>query len=191
MTFSTRLITLAVFMALLLPPAFAATTLPAGANVAVRLQQTVSSDDSTTGQEFKAVLDEALVSNGRQVAPKGATVIGKVTQARKSGRLKTPAALYLRLTAIEIGGQRHVLATSSVGGTHSSHKKRNVGLIGGGAGLGAAIGAIAGGGAGAAIGAAAGAGAGTATAAATGKKDIVYPVETRLVFRLSRPLIIP
>jgi hypothetical protein len=50
------------------------------------------------------------------------------------------------------------------------------------------IGALAGGGKGAAIGAAAGAGAGTAGAAATGKKDIVFPAETRLVFTTRAPI---
>jgi hypothetical protein len=64
----------------------------------------------------------------------------------------------------------------------SGKGKRDAEFIGGGAGLGALVGALAGGGKGAAIGAAAGAGAGTAGAAATGKKEVEYPAETRLVF---------
>jgi hypothetical protein len=65
-----------------------------------------------------------------------------------------------------------------------AHKKRNAFLIGGGAGLGAAIGAIAGGGKGAAIGGLAGAGAGTAGAAATGKEELAIPAESALVFTM-------
>jgi len=61
-------------------------------------------------------------------------------------------------------------------------------FIGGGSGAGAAIGAAAGGGKGAAIGAAIGAAAGTVGAAATGKKDISFPSETVLRFRLEQEL---
>ncbi len=56
------------------------------------------------------------------------------------------------------------IKTTSIWAQGKSHKKRNLALIGGGTGLGAAIGAIAAGGTGAAIGAISGAGAGTAGA---------------------------
>jgi hypothetical protein len=58
--------------------------------------------------------------------------------------------------------------------------------VGGGAGAGALIGALAGGGKGAAIGAIAGAGAGTGGAAFTGNKEIVLPAETALSFKLKQ-----
>jgi len=170
---------------------WAAVVVPVGTSIPVRLNQTLSSDASQAGQQFTGVLSEALVVNGKTIAPKGANVFGTVATARPSGRLKTTAALYLRLTGIEIGGQRHAVVTGLRGRTGPSHKKRNIGMIGGGAGLGAVIGAVAGGGKGAAIGAAAGAGAGTAAAAATGKKDVTYPAETLVSFRLSRILTVP
>ena len=59
---------------------------------------------------------------------------------------------------------------------------------GGGAAVGAVIGAIAGGGKGAAIGAVAGGGAGTAGAAYTGERDISIAPETRLHFKLRKSL---
>ena len=64
------------------------------------------------------------------------------------------------------------------------HKKRNLILIGGGAGTGASIGAIAAGGFGALVGAAAGGVAGTATAVITGKKNVSVPAETLMTFPL-------
>lgn len=164
--------------------------IPAGTRIAVRLQETVSSKGSASGQEFTAVLDEPIVVNEKMVAPRGAAAYGRVATARPSGRLRTPAALYLRLTAIEMNGKLQPVATNLVGRSGPSHKKRNLAWIGGGGGVGAAIGAIAAGGTGAAIGAGAGAGAGTLTAFFTGKKNIVYPVETRLLFRLSNPAVV-
>lgn len=168
-----------------------AATIPAQTAVRVRLQQSVSSKTATSGQEFTAVLDAPLVVGTRTIAPKGANCKGIVSKAVSSGRLKTPAELYLRLTSVEVNGKSMAIRTSSVGRKETGHAKRNTIAIGGGSALGAIIGGVAGGGKGAAIGAAAGAGAGTAGAAVTGKKDIEYPVETALTFRLREPATIP
>ena len=78
--------------------------------------------------------------------------------------------------------------TSSVFAQGGAHKKRNIALIGGGAGAGALAGAVRGGGRGALIGSAAGGGAGTTGAYATGKKDVAFGAERRLTFRLTQPL---
>ncbi|MGA9957424.1 MAG: hypothetical protein WBQ06_04025, partial [Acidobacteriaceae bacterium] len=67
--------------------------------------------------------------------------------------------------------------------------KRTGAMVGGGAGGGALIGGLAGGGKGALIGGLVGAGAGTVGAGATGNnRDISYPAETVLAFRLSKSL---
>jgi len=66
-----------------------------------------------------------------------------------------------------------------------SHTKSNATKIGGGAGAGALIGALAGGGKGALIGAGAGAAAGTGLAMATGKEQVTVPAETVLSFRIN------
>ncbi len=170
------------------PGVLAATTVPSGTTVSVRLVDSLSSAKNKIGDPFAATVDVPVVIDGKTVIPRGARVNGEVVSAVASGRLTTPAKLYLKLVSIEIGGKVYPLSTSLAGRTEKSHAKRNVTAAGGGAAAGAIIGAIAGGGKGAAIGAAAGAGAGTAGAAATGKKDVEYPSEKLLKFTLKNAL---
>jgi hypothetical protein len=61
-------------------------------------------------------------------------------------------------------------------------------MIGGGGAAGALIGGLAGGGKGAAIGAVVGAGGGTAGAGLTGNREIVFPAETHLTFKILDPV---
>jgi hypothetical protein len=164
--------------------------LPAGTMITVRLQEALSSASSSSGQQFEAMLDEPVVIDGKTVLPKGTTLAGRVLAAKHSGRLHSPGYLRLTLTSLTLDGKTVPLQTSSVFAKGQSHEKRNLGLIGGGAGAGALIGAVAGGGKGALIGSGVGAAAGTGTAYATGKKDVSFASEHRLVFRLAQPLTI-
>lgn len=154
----------------------------------VRLQQSLSSATAQTGQKFSAVLDAPLLAGDQTVAPGGSPVTGSVVAVRQSGHLHNAGYLRITLTSIQVNGQEMPLATSSVFAGGGSYKKRNFAFIGGGAGGGALIGALAGGGKGAAIGSLVGAGAGTAGAYATGKKEAGFTVERRLGFRLTEPL---
>ena len=91
----------------------------------------------------------------------------------------------MTLDSFRLRGREYRIDTSSVSRVSTAHKKRNLFLIGGGSGLGAAIGAIAGGGKGAAVGALAGGGAGTAGAAATGELHVRIAPESGLTFKLT------
>lgn len=168
--------------------AAATIVVPANTGLKIRLDNTVSSRRSRPGDTFQGTLNERVAVDDRTAIPKNARVKGRVVDARASGRLRTPARLVLALDSVEVGGKWYEIRTNSVGRTGKSHKKRNLVLIGGGTGLGTAVGALAGGGVGALVGAAAGAGAGTTGAALTGKKDISFPAETLLNFRLRQPL---
>src|SRR2546422_3361093 len=162
--------------------------IPAGTPITIRLQSSVSSAASHAGDSFEAVLDEPIIVQGQTVAPRGTTVTGKVVGAKASGRLQDPGYLRLTLTEISVNGKSMPMQTSSIFVKGGSHEKRNLEMIGGGAGAGALIGGLAGGGKGALIGTAVGAAGGTGVAYATGKKDVGFAAERRLTFRLTQPL---
>jgi hypothetical protein len=164
--------------------------IPAGTPITIRLQSQLSSATTQSGETFEAVLDEPIVIQGQTVAPRGAAVTGKVLAAKASGRLQDPGYLRLTLAEISINGKSLPVQTSSIFVKGGSHEKRNLAMIGGGAGGGALIGGLAGGGKGALIGSAVGAAGGTGAAYATGKKDVGFAAERRLTFRLTQPLVI-
>ena len=162
--------------------------LPSGTAITVRLDQGLSTARNQTGDTFPASLEEPVMQDGKEVLPKGTKFTGRVTTADASGRLKGRGVLGITLDSFELKGQKYPVESSLDTKTTESHKKRNLELIGGGAGLGALIGGLAGGGKGAAIGAGAGAAAGTGGAAATGKKEVEVPAETAFRFTLKNPV---
>lgn len=163
-------------------------TLPAGTTISVRLDHAVASDTHNSGDTFDATVAATVMIDGKEVIPAGTPARGHIAEARESGRLQTPAVLTLALDEVQVDGSWYDIDTAIAGRRGKSHKKRNWLFIGGGAAGGALIGGLAGGGTGAAIGAGAGAGAGTAAAAITGKKDIRFPAESRITFRLTDPV---
>jgi len=165
-------------------PRGSAGVIPSGTPLHVRVDEAIDTRRNRAGDQFSATLSEPIEVDGRTMVPEGTEFSGHVTTAAASGRLKGRAFIGLRLDSFRLNGREYPVQTSSVERVSASHKKRNALLIGGGAGLGAAIGALAGGGKGALIGAGAGAGAGTAGAAATGRRQVGIGAETPLRFTL-------
>ena len=158
--------------------------IPAGTTLTIRLGETVNAKTATVGQSFNGSLSRAVSVDSNEVIPAGSAVTGEVTDAKSLSKLKGEGRLAVRLTSIDIKGKTYPLSTSTVAKVVKGKGKRNLMIGGGGAALGALIGGLAGGGKGAGIGALAGAGAGTAGAAYTGNKDVAFPAETALSFKL-------
>src|SRR6476646_2993673 len=171
-------------------PKTIAVTLPESTAIHVRLDHAVASDDNRQGDHFQATVSQPVVIDDKTVIPEGANAEGVVVDVHRSGRLKGRCSLQLALESVAVNGQEYDVRTNLSRRAGGNHKKRNWALIGGGAGGGALIGALAGGGKGALIGGPVGAGAGTAVAFLTGKKDIHLRPETPLTFELAEPVTI-
>ncbi len=159
---------------------------PAGTTLDVRLDQRLASNVNSSGQAFSGRLERAVVVRGHRVIPAGATVQGTVVYAHSAGHFRGRSELELRLTSISYNGNAYNIATNAWMRSTYARGKRTAIAIGGGAGLGALVGAIAGGGKGAAIGSAIGAGTGTAVEGVTHAPEVVLPAETVLAFQLQR-----
>jgi hypothetical protein len=157
-------------------------TIPEETAIHVTLNEALSTNQNRAGDHFQATVSEPVSIQNKTVIPQGAKVEGLVLGARQSGRLMGRAQLELVLKTVEVKGKSYEIQTVSASRVSGNHKKRNIALIGGGAGGGSLIGAIAAGGKGAQIGGPVGAGAGTAVAIITGKKEVRLPAETLLLF---------
>jgi hypothetical protein len=163
-------------------------TIPAGTKLAITMIDGVSTEKSSRGDKFLASLSRPIVINGKTVLESGTKVRGHVVDVEDSGRVRGRASISLVLTSIVRNGKEIEISTKPFAAMADATKKRDAAVIGGGAGVGALVGAIAGGKKGAGIGALVGGGAGTGAVLATKGKELHYPPETRITFTLSDPV---
>ena len=132
-----------------------------------------------------------MTVDGRVVVPKGASVYGRLEEAKTSGTFTGRSELRLALTEIVVKGQTVPLVSGeyelSGKSRGASTAKRTVG----GAAVGSIIGALAGGGKGAAIGAGVGGAAGAGSEIITKGDQVKVPSETLLEFTLEQNVSIP
>ena len=161
-------------------------TVPQHTKIHVILDQAVSTN-TRPGHHFRVTVSRPVVIEGKTVIPKGAHAEGVVVEAKEAGRFKGRPRLLLALQSVDVDGQNYPVRTYSSRELGRGHLKHHLLWIGGGAGGGVLIGALAGGGMGAAIGGPVGAAAGTTVALVTAKRDVKLRPETPLTFRLSKP----
>jgi hypothetical protein len=160
-------------------------TIPAGTSLTFTLGETISTETSESGDTFTATLADAVVIDGRELIPAGATATGQIAEAVESGRVRGRASIRLTISEVEHDGDSYDLETSEYHAVAEASTGEDAATIGAGAGIGAAVGAVLGGGDGAAKGAAIGGGGGTAVVLATTGDDIELPAGTRITFVLS------
>jgi len=163
-------------------------TIPAGTVITVRMIDRIDSSRNRPGEEFAATIDAPVVVDDRVVIRRGADARVRLVESRSAGRMTGRSELHVELVGLAIGAQSYAVETGMIEKAGASRGKRTAETVGGGAALGALIGAIAGKGKGAAIGGAIGAGAGTAVQASTKGEQVQIPPETKLDFTLRAPL---
>jgi len=163
-------------------------TIPQGTLLQLRTSEPVGSKRARNGQPVQFMVIHDVAIGGVLAIPRGATVLGVVTEVKKAGALSGSPELALRLTSLELGGQRYALDTDQFKVKGPDKAGRTVSNAIGGALMGALIGGAADRGFGAAVGAGAGAAAGTAASAASPGPGVWIPSEARVDFHLLTPL---
>ncbi len=163
-------------------------SVPAGTLILVRTNEQLDTDNSYTGQVFSVTLMTDLAADGYVVAKSGTRLYGNIVEADSARRASGTSQLKLQLTQIVLHGQAIPIVTDVFDSKGKSSGKRSARRLFGGAGLGAAIGAIAGN---AGMGAAIGAVSGAALSVVQKGDQVQIPAEAQLSFTLQVPVTLP
>jgi len=162
-------------------------TVPAGALLRIRINQTLDSARTKAGERFDGIVINDITADGAVAIPRGAAIQGTVVDAKKSGAIAGRGELSLQLTSVTMGGKSYPIASDvwTHNGADKAVQSVNSTVVGGA--LGALVGAAAGGGQGAAIGAGVGGLLGLGSSAASHTGQVFVPSEGLLTFHLSQP----
>jgi hypothetical protein len=172
----------------------AAPLVPAGTDLKVRINDTLSSKDSRIGDRFTAtVIDPSRFDEAR--------INGHISSIQKSGKIKGRTSMNLAFDSVELrDGRRGVMhgyvtrvygegsgRADNEGGVESgSRGKQTAKRAGIGATVGAIVGGIAGGGKGAAIGLIIGGAGGAGSLAINGSKELKIESGTEMLVHVTR-----
>ncbi|HYG97776.1 MAG TPA: hypothetical protein VD837_01505 [Terriglobales bacterium] len=183
MTNKLKLVIPVLLLVSLAASAQTARTIPQGTEIKVRTDTSIPAKPAANARYAASVSGDVVDSAGNVVIPRGARA-ELVAEPNKDNSDTT-----LDLRSVTINGQRYLLETqdksTAPGGLGAN--KRTGKYVGGGAAIGAVLGAIMGGGKGAAIGALVGGAGGAGAQVLTGRKKQLPP-ETELSFKLAQDL---
>ena len=170
------------------PPPPSKVSVPAGTTLAVRLIDGLDSERNHPGDTFRATLNSPVTVDDNVVIPADADIQGRVVDAKSAAHFAGSSDLVLELTKISYNGRTYTIQTNQWSRQGKGRGGNTAAKVGGGAALGAIIGAIAGGGKGAAIGSVVGGGAGGGVQAATRGEQIKLNPEALVTFQLQAPV---
>ncbi len=169
-------------------PVIKTVTIPAGTTIPIIMTTSLDSQTAQPNQTFHASIASDVVVHNRVALPMGAPVLGEVVNAQKAAHFRGRALLAIDLTQVTVYGKKIGLITDTYSKEGQARGGNTAKKAGGGALLGALIGALAGGGRGALVGAMAGGGAGAGVNAVTRGKEVQIPSEARVDFHLQAPI---
>jgi hypothetical protein len=172
---------LLAIVAVLLASSAWAQTLPKDSEIKVRTDTSIPAKPPANAKYAASISNDVTDSSGSVVIPKGSRA---QLVAVQNGNDTT-----LDLHSVTVNGKRYVLTAQGKSSAHGGlgANQRTAKYVGGGAAVGAVLGALLGGGKGAAIGALAGGGAGAGAQVYTGRKKEIPP-ETELKYKLAQDL---
>ena len=89
-------------------------SLPAGTQLTVRLKNQITADNPGFSGVFDAVVDEAILVEGNELLPRGASVAGRVESARTSELRSNRGYVRLTLDSVNIRGRELPIQTASL-----------------------------------------------------------------------------
>jgi hypothetical protein len=160
-------------------------SLPAGTEMFIRLDETISSKTARPEDRVRATIVEPVRLDGRTLIPVGTEVTGFVRTVDTADRLSRGGKLELVFDTLRLDNSRMTMRTRLVEARESMDRSDTGRKAGLGAILGGVLGGIVEGRSGAIIGAILGAGGGVA---ATKGEDVVLPEGTVLTLRLDEAM---
>lgn len=167
---------------------FREVTVPAGTHLEVKLESALASDSNQARDPVRGTLTDAVSVDGVEVWPAGTVVMGAVSEAQPSGKVKGRASLGVHFERVA-----DTRVDADISREAPGTKADDAAKIGIGAAAGAIVGGLVGGGKGAAAGAAVGGGAGTAVVLSTSGEEVRFAAGSvvRVTLRASTDVEVP